>query len=259
MATDLSLETEIAQSKINLFLEKNAKPIITGILAIGAIILIISLMKESSNQSATKAQELLSQSIIAEDLEGLQTWITNHATQYPQTALNAQLKIADIQWDTDPTASIETLNNLRLLNEYTGEQSAIIIASLCSKLIELGSDEQLKQAQEILEQPIATSYLSSYLQTILGDIYWKQGNQEQAMKIWEETANEFKTIDPTTGAEINQAFGFAAQNRTEWTTFKSPKIQEAPIQIPAPAATPTTEDIKEQATDIIKDVSGPTL
>ncbi|GEM_PF-2636898 len=242
MATDLSLETEIVQSKINIFLEKNSKSIITGILVLGAVILAIAFLRESKNQALTTVEEELSVSIAAGNTDELNAWISAHADKYPDVAFGAYLKLAEIKWDTDPKASIESLTNL--LAQYSGEQSDIILASLASKLIELGSEEQIQQAQQLLESNQNTSYLTAYLQTILGDTYWKQGNQEKAFAIWEQTTQQFTKLDPKTGEEIIDPFSLAAQNRIDWADFQSPEIIEAPAN-PTPVVAPTLPAAQE--------------
>ncbi len=229
MATDLSLETEIVQSKINIFLEKNSKSIITSIIAIGVFILGIAFLKESKNQALTSVQESLSQAITKANAEELESWVNTNASKYPSVAFTAHLKLAEIKWDTDPSSSIDSLSNL--LNQYSGEQADIITASLSSKLIELGSAEQIQQAQQILENNQTSSYLTAYLQTILGDTYWKQGNQEKAREIWKQTTEQFES-DP---------FSIASQNRIDWSDFQSPKIIEVstpatPVEVAAPTS-----------------------
>lgn len=209
---------EIAQgpNAMDAFLDRNQKLLVLAAILIAAAtaaLIIYNGIRKSQEETAG------AEFIKAEDIESLQTLISQHAGT--QAANTAQLLLAERQWEKDQkTESIATLEKfLSSQPQHAAAPSAR--ASLASKqMVQGNSDEAVKLFEEIVADPQAR-YLAPYALICIGDIARAAGDLTAAETSYKRVGAEFSKSSYTN----------AAKQRLRDLKTKAPQVVAAP---PAP-------------------------
>lgn len=232
------MEQNIAESQLLLdawvWLEKNRKPVIIGVVAVAAAGLVAGTMAWSKKQKQVAAGEALSQVLLT------QVMSANRAD-----AADGLLKVANSHPGTQGGAQAQLLAGGALFaggkyaeaqvqfekfgREYVGH--ALVPQGklgLAASLAAQGKTEEAARAYKDLADRYPNANTASQARFALGGIYESQGKLEDALALFDQVAR----------AEMNSTLGNEAGMRAEEVRLKLPPVP-MPAAITAPPASVT--------------------
>jgi len=228
------MEQNIAESHLLLdawvWLEKNRKPVLLGVVAVAAAGLVAGTMVWSKKQKEVAAGEALSQALVAQMTSGDRSKaadrLLNVATSHAGTPGGAQALLLGAGALFASGKHAEAQVQFEKFNrEYVGSDLAPQAKlGLAACLAALGKNEDAARAYKDLADRYPNANTASPARFALAGIYEAQGKLEDALNLFEQVAR----------TEANGALGSEAGMRAEEIRIKLPPVQMPVITPPAP-------------------------
>jgi len=231
-----NMEQNIAESHLLLdawvWLEKNRKPVILGVVAVVAAGLLAGTMVWSKKQKEVAAGEALSQALLAQMVAGGRTEAADKllqvATLHSGTSGGAQaLLLGAGALFASGKHSEAQVQFEKFTREYVGNvltpQAKLGLAACYAAL---GKTEDAARAYKDLAERYPNANTAAPARFALAGIYESQGKLEDALSLLDQVAR----------AEANGALGSEAGMRAEEIRIKLPPVQMPVVTAPAPDA-----------------------